>query len=320
MKPNRKDILVSVDFGEQSIEAVKQTKKLALFLKAKVTLLHVLETQGSFISRFFVKDPDELKRAEAAVQEKLAKLAEEHYKGDGIDYQVKVLQGKPYEKVLSLSNDLKARFIIIGKNENLHSDKTILGANALHVIEEARVPVICISGKEHKLGYENLLVPLDLTKQTREQVFNALAFGLHYNAHVSLVSVLVGGVKARKSRIYKKLKRTQQTLMENGVSSSIKLFERTEGVQPYQRVVEYAAEENVDLILLMTHQETQTNDNYIGAFAQNIINESNIPVLSLTSAAAREDEEPLMKTLIDPLGVLSATQERRRFVRFKKHF
>lgn len=58
------------------------------------------------------------------------------------------------------------------------------------------------------------------------------------------------------------------------------------------------------MILLMTHQEGYTYDNYIGAFAHHILNLSNISVLSITSVKNNLDFAPFFNSLVDPMGVL----------------
>jgi nucleotide-binding universal stress UspA family protein len=314
MTATRKNILVAIDFEEQSIVALDQTIKLAEFLRSGITLLHVIET-GNVFDRFFRFGDEEIQRAKSLALEKLNELTEKYAGSISIPLETIVETGKVYSKILALSTAMQARFIIIGKNASDSNVRTVLGSNAIHIVEEAKVPVITIAGREHKIGYRNIVVPLDLTKQTREQIFNALTFGMHYKAHIKLVSVLIGGIKARKSRIFTRLKRAQRTLLDNGVDCSIELLKRGEK-HPYELVMEYAEEIDADLIMVMTHQESTSNDNYIGAFAQRIINYSNVPVLSFTYAASNENES-IIKSVVDPLNVFTEKKKKKRFVKFK---
>ena len=70
------------------------------------------------------------------------------------------------------------------------------------------------------------------------------------------------------------------------------------------RVLEYAEEIEADMIIVMTHQEGFTYNNYIGAFAHHIINLSKVPVLSLTASANNNDIDHYFKTIVDPIGLL----------------
>ena len=50
----------------------------------------------------------------------------------------------------------------------------VVGSNSLRIIRECKCPVITIKGKHHREGCQNIVLPLDLTKETREKVTNAM--------------------------------------------------------------------------------------------------------------------------------------------------
>jgi nucleotide-binding universal stress UspA family protein len=177
-----------------------------------------------------------------------------------------------------------------------------LGTTVYHVTLNSPVPVLTIKGNSKKFG-DSLMVPLDLTRQTEKQLSSALVYALNYGLRISLVSALIGGIKKEKSRIYQKLQDARKTLEENGVECDIKLFDRSE-MPPFMRVIEYAKETQAGMILVMTHQEGYTYDNYIGAFAHHIINQSEVPVLSLTASASNLNFRQLLADIVDPVGML----------------
>jgi nucleotide-binding universal stress UspA family protein len=45
--------------------------------------------------------------------------------------------------------------------------------------------------------------------------------------------------------------------------------------------MDYAAEKNADLIIIMNEQEINTTGFFMGPYAQQIVNHSNIPILSI---------------------------------------
>jgi len=116
-------------------------------------------------------------------------------------------------------------------------------------------------------------------------VFNAISFGLFFNTTIHLVSVVMGGVSERKSRIYKKMQGMKKIIEENGVVCTEKLFKKSH-LSIHEKILDYSKEIEADALMIMTHQEISTSDTYIGAVANQIIKEATIPVISLTSAAA----------------------------------
>jgi nucleotide-binding universal stress UspA family protein len=301
MKAGRKQILVPYDFSGESEMALSNTISIARFLKGNIILLYVIE-KGDFISQLFQSDT-RLNEIENEARKKLDKIALDTTNSTGVHVSGVIKFGKVYEKILEAAKEHNARFIILGKRANRENEKRLLGSKITRVVREADTPVITMKGTDkNPIKYKKILVPIDLTKRTREKLFNAIAFGTHYDATIQLVSVLMGGIKARESRIYKKLQKIEQIIKENGVKCTVEILERS-GKPIHKAVLDYSKEVNSDMIMVMTHKESVINDSYIGAVAYEIINESDIPVISFNALAARADEDTIFRPMVDPLGI-----------------
>ena len=301
MEHTIKKILVPVDFNEPSVQAIYYAGGLARKLNAEILLMNVIYTPG-LLAQFF-SDNDNLLKINEQAKEKLVDLAEIlKDKFSGISVNTGVERGKPYEKILSKSVEWDASMIVLGENHQCGNPEDELGTTVYHVTLKSKVPVLTVKGDISGMK-DHIVVPLDLTKKTNEQLSAALYYGLEYGAVIHLVSALVGGIKKTESRIYKKLKEAKDSLELNGVTCKMKLYKRSE-VPPFKKILEYAENVDAGMILLMTHQEGFTYDNYIGAFAHHIMNLSKISILSITSVSKNLDFEPFFKELIDPFGVL----------------
>jgi nucleotide-binding universal stress UspA family protein len=300
MSLNNRKILMPVDFKKPSERALHYAAYMAQKTQAELVLLHILDMPG-LLEKFF-SSTDHLVKITDEAKEKLLALAQ-IVKNDapGLVTTTRVEMGKPYQKILESARELKVQMIILGENHQGGDPEDELGTTVYHVTLKAKVPVLTFKGDTSRMK-ENIIVPLDLTKQTREQLSAALFYGKEYGAKIHLVSVLVGGISKKESRIYKKLKQAKETFEMNGLECKMKLFDRSE-VPPFQRVLQYAEKVGAGMIFVMTHQEGYTHDNYIGAFAHHIMNLSKVPVLSLTSVSGTLDFSPVFKTLIDPIGV-----------------
>lgn len=308
MSTTKKRILLAVDFKDQSLVALEQAIDLARFINASILMLHVIDT-SYFLARLF-SEQQQYDRLKAEVMTKLNNLASQ-YASFGISFEIRVEEGKIYDKIIEVADEVHARFIVLGKNETKEGKKNIMGSNATHVISEAHVPVINVGGLK-KSEFKKIVVPLDLTRRTRGQLFSAIAFALHYKSTVHLVSAMIGGGSERKSLIMKKMKAAQKTFAENGIPCTIKLYKKSND-PPYIKVLDYVKEINADLIIVMTHQEERF-ENYIGAFAHHIINEAEVPVMTLTCHAISDRETSELPPLLDPLGIFSEAP-RKKFLR-----
>jgi nucleotide-binding universal stress UspA family protein len=301
MQKELKNILVPIDFNEPSVKALNYAYNLAKDLKGEVIMLHVLQTPG--ILADFLSKGDQLVQLTNQIRDKLLELKQSYEQhSQEISVRCKVERGKVYEKILKVAEEEKARMIILGENHQGIDVNQELGSTVYHVTLKSEVPVLTLKGDVEKMNHK-IVVPLDLATQMRKQLFSAMVYGLNYDAHIHLVSALIGGIKMRDSRIFKKLKLASKTLSENGVKNTTKLFPRSDD-PPFRKVINYAKEIDAGLILVMTHKEGYTNDNYIGAFAHHIINKSPVPVLSLTSAATDLDFAKFLKSFADPAGML----------------
>jgi len=305
MSTTKKRILLAVDFRDQSLVALEEAIDLARFINADILMLHVIDT-SYFLARLF-SEREQYDRLKAEAMTKLNSLTGQ-YASSGISFETRVEEGKIYDKIIEVADEIQARFIMLGKNETKEGKKNIMGSNATHVISEAHVPVISVGGLK-KSEFKKIVVPLDLTRRTRGQLFSAIAFALHYNSTVHLVSAMIGGGSERKSLIMKKMKAAQKTFVENGITCTIKLYKKSDD-PPYIKVLDYVKEINADLIIVMTHQEERF-ENYIGAFAHHIINEAEIPVMTLTCHAISDKETSELPPLLDPLGIFSEAPRKK---------
>lgn len=295
-----KKILVPVDFLEPSIKAAEYACKMAVKIDAELVLLYVIDTPG-LLSQFFGSGDYLVKITDNAKEKMFGLVTSLKEKGAKTEISTKVERGKPYQKILELTQEENAFMVILGENHQHDDPEDELGTTVYHVTLKSKVPVLTITGDTSKMK-DNIVVPLDLTKKTDDQLACTLFYGQMQGAKIYLVSTLIGGIDKKESRIYNKLKEAKKFLESHGLECEMKLFDRSD-VSPFRRVLEYAEEVDAGMILIMTHEEGYTYDNYIGAFAHHILNQSQVPVLTVTSVTNNSYFEPIFKTLVDPVGL-----------------
>src|ERR1035437_3060080 len=190
-KHNKNEILVPIDFTEQSLIALGQSYNLAKEYNAELVLLYVID-DGNVIPSFMTgKQQTDMKKN---IQKKLDALAGDIEKKTGVKVDTMIAKGKPYEKIIEVANMLGAIMIIMGHNSRKKISVRFIGSNALRVVREAECPVITIKGKHHRPGCKNIVLPLDLTKETKDKVRHAIAIAKMgtYQAAIRVVSVQIG--------------------------------------------------------------------------------------------------------------------------------
>ncbi|MBU1013253.1 MAG: universal stress protein [Bacteroidetes bacterium] len=292
-------ILVPVDFNEPSLKATQYAAQLAGSQNGEVILMNVIETPGLLME--FFSSGDELVKITNKAKDKLLELTGSLQKSwPNVKFRTLVERGKPYIKILEAAQQSEIKMVVLGENHDCQEPNTELGTTVFHVTLKSTVPVLTIKGMPVK-SKNKIVLPLDLTRETAKNLKAALMYGKNYNSEIHLVSALIGGIRISESRIYKKLKEAEKVLNANDIRTQVKVFDISK-VPPFMRVLEYAEEVEADMIIVMTHQEGFSYDNYIGAFAHHIINLSKVSVLSLTASATNNDIDHYFKTFIDPIG------------------
>lgn len=289
------DLIVPIDFKIFCLKALDYAMELQKKNNARIHLIHVIESQSWWDDMFNL---DEFKRN--AIR-KLMVLKKDQNLPENTE--IRVLDGKAKNEITNYANEINARYIIMADNYPLASGSKRLGSTLSQVIMKARQPVISITNKEERI-FENIVVPLDLNRSSRMQLYNSVAMALNHNAKIHLVSVLFGNNELKSNRINQKIEKYKKAYEENGVDYQVKLLVKEENMA-YKSILRYCEHNDIDTILVMTHKESATFDNYLGAFAQHIINEATMPVVSINNASAQYWEKNLGDYNEISLGIFS---------------
>ncbi|HEV7232373.1 MAG TPA: universal stress protein [Bacteroidia bacterium] len=256
-KPNY--FLIPTDFTEQTYIALEQSYNLARFHNARLLLLNVAEEN------------------DAHSRKKLEDMAIKARKESGLVVETMIKRGNIYTEIEKLADAIEPKMIILGLESKIGFDK-LIGPNAFRLIRESRYPVLTIRGKVHKKGCENILLPLDLTKETREKVSKALELAKDYGANIRIVSVLSSTKERDENKLMAYSNQVRDYIKKSGVKTSIRTLR---GKDVPKMVLNYGYSIDADLLLIMSKAELNLREFFIGTVAQRMINESNIPVLSI---------------------------------------
>lgn len=270
-------ILVPVDFSKQSLIALSQSYNLAKEIDAEIVLLYVIEKLSPTMKMFY-KGLDEIA---GAVENNLKDLADYESQKTNLNFSTIVVKGKIYNKIVKVAAKIDATLIVMGTKGGARSN--FIGSNSLRVVKTAPCPVITIKGKRHKKGCDKILLPLDLSKQTTDKVKVALDTAKIFKADIYIISVLLAEKNEVKSRIVKQLDEVQKHIEQNGVRCISVIKEIKKGEQSLVgAVLDYSKKIEADLVMIMTQQEKDFKEFFIGSRAQTIINNSEAPVLSIS--------------------------------------
>ena len=257
MAKSKNTILVPVGFSKQSLIALTQSYNLARLTGSELLLLSVIEEQPALV-KLLGRNKEEEKGKEELVKRALESLTKEVKEKSGLPVKIKIARGKVYEEIIKLADEIKPQFIIMGTTGTADGIRgRFIGTNTMRVVHETTFPVITIHGKEHHDGCKTILLPLDLSKITKEKVQYAIDFAKYFNSQIYVLSI---DPPLQDEFLYKKIERQHaqviKTIEKHGVKVDGEIMKQKRGKGEADLILSYAKLVKSDLIVIMAEKES----------------------------------------------------------------
>jgi nucleotide-binding universal stress UspA family protein len=277
---NFNTILVPIDFNDFSLFAIEQAVVFTKQQDAQLTLLYVIEESSLLTKLLNNEQKDSFKQQ---IQRDLDKLSGELLARHKLKVKTLIKSGKVYDQIIKTAELINATMIVMGNSGESGSKKKFIGSNSIRVIREAKIPVITIGSKQIRKSIKEIVLPLDLSKETREKVSKAIELSkLFKGVVIRVVSIVFTNDEFVVNRLTRQLSQVKAYIERAEVECSAEIIKGTKGEESLAAsIIEYAVKIEGDFIMIMTQQEVESTKYFIGSSAQEVINNSKIPVLSI---------------------------------------
>jgi nucleotide-binding universal stress UspA family protein len=154
-----------------------------------------------------------------------------------------------------------------------------IGSNAYRIVTYSPCPVITVRANyKFSDNIGKIVLPIDSTLETRQKIPFTAIWAKLFDSEVHILSLYSTTIKAVKSRVDNYSKQVVKFLEEENVKYHLASVD-AENIT--KSTIQYANEVNADIIAIMTEQETTTANLFLGAYAQQMVNHSPVPVLSI---------------------------------------
>lgn len=247
-------ILVPVDATNYSMMALKAAQTIAKAYQAALYVHHVNESSTS---------SEEVKSNVASTL-------------DGMQHTYSESKGSVYKEILVKALDIGASLIVMGTHGATGFQEFWLGSNAYKVVSSAKCPVLTIRDGARSTSFRKIVLPMDTSFESRQKVPMAVSLAENLKASIHVLGVSTAKDKEAEHIIGNYIRQTCNSIDEHGIvnTSDIKLGGNITNV-----TIAYAEEIKADLIVIMTEQEPQIGSFFLGKFAQQMVNNSPVPVL-----------------------------------------
>jgi nucleotide-binding universal stress UspA family protein len=271
-----KKIVVATDFSECSINAFVHALSIAQKTFCDLILVWV-DKPAADKDKFLDKESLTLD-VKKQFEEMIAKYQPELPKNKII---YKIRKGKVYKEVANEASESKAMLVIAGTHGASGFEEFWIGSNATRIISACRCPVITIrAGIDIMKPLSKIVMPIDSSPDTRQKSTFTGYLAKEHDALVCVLPLYTSKMKSVRQNVDLYAKQIGLYFDEENVRYEIEGM-YTENIS--DAAIDYALKKEANLISIMTEQENNTSNLWMGSYAHQTVNHSPIPVLSIHS-------------------------------------
>ncbi|MDQ3192813.1 MAG: universal stress protein [Bacteroidota bacterium] len=266
MKTRSNLILVPTDFTKVADCAIEHAIKIAKTLEGEISLLHVVAKQAQV----------------DVAKDKLQTISEDITKKHGVKVNIITRIGNIFEDIGDVAAEIGAGLIIMGTH-GVKGFQHITGSHALKVITNSSVPFIVVQEKSIKNGYEEIVLPLSLSRETKQKLSSTVKIAKYFKSKVFIITPKEDD-EFLNNAVKRNLAFAKNYLSEQRVPYSVKMADEKGSF--VKQVIKYAVSIDADLIAIVNSPDGSVLPDFLGSAdeQQIITNESQIPVLCINPA------------------------------------
>ena len=272
-----KNFIVPVDFSEESLKGLELALLFSKRTYVNIQLVYVLKKIPDQFPSNIEAEEAYAEKAFGKILEKYSPLLENESR---LRFIVK--KGKVYQEVVNQAQSYKDSIITASTHGTSGFEEFFIGSNAYKIISATDRPVMTLRKGDCPATISKIVLPIDLRDDTRQKVPFTAELAQLFDAEVHIVSLNTIKDEKAVNRL-----RAYTNQVAGYLTGKVKYTtDEVFGENPADMAVDYAKSKNADLIVIMTDQSSGISL-ILGNFAHQLINKSDIPVLSITPKEIR---------------------------------
>jgi nucleotide-binding universal stress UspA family protein len=271
-------ILIPVDFSSTAQLAIAHGASIAKAFGGEIILLHVQRKNELVDIILPALEIEDVSIITKFLENKLEETAGDIRKEYGIPVTAMVSLGHVTSEIASIAHEYKAGLIIMGTlGADSHND-LFLGSNSYKVLTKSEIPVMTVRTKASRPGYKHIVLPLDSSEHSRQKVIATLQLAAKFSSTLHVLGLVGTGEENYRYKMEVISKQIGKLAKEYHVSCKTDIVETA---NRSKETLQYAQNLQADLIVIMADQRTELRRAILSSYAHEIINNSNIPVISI---------------------------------------
>ena len=266
-----KTIIVPIDFSDESLDGLNMAMMLAKKTGANIQMAHVIG-KNIYNNELPEKDNQVAKRK---FEDILQKCKSGGNINCALNYIIK--EGKIFSEVTALADKFEDSIIVLSTHGESGFEELFIGGNAYKIASHSKNPVITVRKCKIPPNIGKIVLPLDITLQTREKVPYTVKLAKLFGSEIHLITVRGSHLKSIEKKLYKYTEQVCSYFWDHDIPYKV---EHLKGGNLTDLILNYSESVDADLISIMTEQERSVSNLLLGTYAHQMINKASVPVLS----------------------------------------
>ena len=280
-----KTIIVPLDLSDESLNGLNLAMMMATKTGANILLVYVI---GKNTGDYYEQMEKENQLAQTKFEGILRKYKEKVNLNFTLSYIIK--EGKIFKEIADLADKHEDALTVLSTHGVSGFEELFIGGNAYKITSHSRNPVITVRRSKIPTNIDNIVMPLDLTFQTREKVPYTVELAKEFGSKVHLLTIRLSNIKSIEKKLQQYAEQVSSYLDSHKIPFTV---EHLHGGNLTDLTLDYARSIDADLISIMTEQEKSASNLLLGNFAHQMINKAYIPVLSFPNYHLRVTAEDI---------------------------
>ncbi len=266
-----KNIIVPIDFSENSLNGLELAIVIGNKAGGNIQMVYVQKNSNDYSVGTVESEYNWARRKfDEIVKEYKRRL----YSSIKLTYIIKL--GKIFHEIVNQAHAFNDSFIVCSTHGASGFEEHLIGSNAFKIISYSHKPVFAIRGNNIPLNFNKIVIPVDLSPDTRQKVPYTIEFANLFDSEVHIVTVTT----TNSEEVMQKLRAFQKQVVDYVKEKGLKyITDEVHGNSISSTVIDYAKHVQAKLISIMTEQNSLVSNFAIGSHTQQMLNKSPIPLL-----------------------------------------
>jgi len=264
-----KNLVVPIDFSAESLHGLELAILFSKKQETKIQMVYVQKKSSDYNS------PGYFEEEKRWAESKFKSLAEKYSAKLGNNSKLKYIikAGKIYREIVNQVDSYKDGMVVASTHGASGFEEFFIGSNAYKIIQATDQPVITIRRGRLPKDIKNIVMPIDITVDTRQKVPFTVELAKLFDAQIHVITITSSKGKRINDRLAAYQRQVTNYINLKKVRNKAKSLY---GDNLSDLVVIYADSVEADLIAIMKEQTRTVN--IMGNLTQQILNRATTPV------------------------------------------